>query len=46
MNLKSGVVDVPACEAALNGVDEEQPPPQMLSPNAGDIGSSASPSVK
>ncbi len=24
MNTRSGVLDVPACEAALNGVDEQQ----------------------
>ncbi len=32
MNLKSGVLDVAACEAALNGTDEQQQqqqPPQQ-----------------
>ena len=34
MNLKSGVLDVAACEAALNGTDEQQQQQQQAVANA------------
>jgi hypothetical protein len=38
MSTKSGVLDVPACEAALNGVDEQQ---QTVAAAANGLGSSS-----